>query len=126
MTKFLLDTNVLLWYFWDKERISSIKELIVSEDTEIFISSVSIWEVLIKTRKGKLDIDVDKMQFFIKKCGFLELPLDSSYAEAYLNLPHIHGDPYDHMLLAQAITCPMRFITGDELLAEYSSLVMVV
>ena len=54
------------------------------------------------------------------------LPITGDYITAYLELPHLHRDPFDHMLLAQAITCPMRLITGDSQLAAYSSLVMAI
>jgi PIN domain nuclease of toxin-antitoxin system len=65
-------------------------------------------------------------RYFANKYGFNELPLTGKCAEALTSLPKLHNDPFDHMLIAQAITEPMRFVTGDSLLAEYSSLVMVV
>jgi PIN domain nuclease of toxin-antitoxin system len=66
------------------------------------------------------------MRAFARKLAFFELPVTSDCIDAYLELPNLHKDPFDHMLLAQAITCPMRLITGDAQLADYSSLVMVV
>ncbi|MCL2721810.1 MAG: type II toxin-antitoxin system VapC family toxin [Treponema sp.] len=126
MTNLLLDTNVLLWIFWDDERINSIKELISSKEVDVFVSIVSLWEILIKVRKEKLNISIDELSFFMKKHDFFELSLNSSYLSEYQKLPKFHKDPYDHMLLAQAITCPMRLITGDAELAQYSSLVMVI
>ena len=126
MIKFLLDTNVLLWYFWGSDRIDTIKELIASEEADVFISVVSLWEILIKVRAGKLNVDLDELRSFVKKHAFSELPITGDYIKAYLELPHLHRDPFDHMLLAQAITCPMRLITGDSQLAAYSSLVMAV
>jgi len=126
MMKFLLDTNIFLWYFWGKDRVNSIKELIKSEESEIFISTVSLWEIAIKIRIGKLNVNLDELRSFAKKHAFLELSIDGNNIKAYLDLPNIHKDPFDHMLLAQAITCPMRFITSDAQLADYSSLVMVI
>ena len=126
MIKFLLDTNVLLWYFWGSDRIDTIKELIASEEADVFISVVSLWEILIKVRAGKLNVDLDELRSFVKKHAFSELPITGDYIKAYLELPSLHRDPFDHMLLAQAITCPMRLITGDSQLAAYSSLVMAV
>jgi len=124
--KLLLDTNVLLWYFLGSERIESAKELIVSENTEVFFSTVSLWEIALKVRVNKLGIDIDELIFFTKKYSFFELPMTSDYIKTYLELSSLHKDPFDHMLLSQAITCPMRFITGDSLLAQYSSLVIVI
>ena len=126
MNNYLIDTNVLLWYFWDKTRINPVKELIASINSEIFISTVSLWEIITKIRKGTLDIDFDNLQMYIKRYTFRELPVTSNYLKVYKELPPIHKAPFAHMLLAQAITCPMRLITGDEILAEYSSLVIVI
>ena len=126
MTQFLLDTNVFLWYFWGSERIDSIKQLIESHETEVYISPASFWEIAIKVRSGKLEVDLEQLRLYAKIHAFEELPITGNYMKAYLELPALHKDPFDHMLLAQAITSPMRFITGDGLLADYSSLVMVV
>jgi PIN domain nuclease of toxin-antitoxin system len=126
MTQFLLDTNVFLWYFWGTKRIDSIKQLIEADETEVFISSVSFWEIAIKLRSGKLEVNLDELHSHAEEHAFMELPMTSNYMKAYLELPDLHKDPFDRMLLAQAIYSPMRLITGDSFLAEYSSLVMVV
>jgi PIN domain nuclease of toxin-antitoxin system len=126
MTQFLLDTNVFLWYFWGTKRIDSIRHLIEADETEVFISSISFWEIAIKLRSGKIDVDLEELHFHAEEHTFIELPITSTYMKTYLELPDLHKDPFDRMLLAQAIYSPMRLITGDSLLAEYSSLVMVV
>ena len=126
MNSFLLDTNILLWYFGDSNRVVSVRELIESDVTDIFYSPVSLWELVIKIRSGKLDLNLDDLYDHAQKYGFKELPLTGDCLKAYLELPHIHKDPFDHILLAQALAFPMRLITGDSLLADYSSLVMVI
>ena len=126
MINLLLDTNVLLWIFWGEERVNSIKKLISSKEVDVFVSMVSLWEIMIKVRKEKLDVDINELTCFMKNHDFFELPITSNCLNAYQNLPKNHKDPFDNMLLAQAITCPMRLITGDEELAKYSSLVMVI
>jgi PIN domain nuclease of toxin-antitoxin system len=126
MIKFLFDTNVLLWYFWGSDRIDSVRELIKYEEADVFISIVSLWEIAIKVRTGKLNVNLEELRSFARKHAFPELPVTGDYIKTYLELPQLHKDPFDHMLLAQAITCPMRLITGDPMLADYSSLVMVV
>jgi len=126
MIKFLFDTNVLLWYFWGSDRIDSVRELIKYEEADVFISIVSLWEIAIKVRTGKLNVNLEELRSFARKHAFPELPVTGDYIKTYLELPQLHKDPFDHMLLAQAITCPMRLITGDSMLADYSSLVMVV
>jgi len=126
MNRFLLDTNILLWYFWGSDRINSIKELIGSEIANVFYSPVSLWELAIKAKNGKLNINIKELYAFAQKYNFTELPLTGDCLKAYLDLPNIHKDPFDHILLAQALTFPMRLITSDSLLADYSSLVMVI
>jgi len=126
MSRFLMDTNILLWYFWGSDRIDSIKELIGSETTEIFYSPVSLLEIAIKVKSGKLKLDVNELHVHAQKHDFTELPLTADCIKAYSELPNIHKDPFDHMLLAQALAFPLHFITGDSLLADYSSLVMVI
>ena len=126
MTQFLVDTNVLIWLSTDDPRINQIKSLLFSENSQIFFSAVSLWEITIKIRSGKLPAEFHKIHSLARQHHFHELPITSDYMKAYLELPHFHKDPFDHMLLAQAITCPMRFVTGDSFLAEYSSLVITV
>jgi len=115
-----------LWYFWGSDRIDSIKELVGSETTEIFYSPISLLEIAIKAKNGKLKLDVDELHAYAQKHDFEELPLTADCIKAYSELPNIHKDPFDHILLAQALTFPIHFITGDSLLADYSSLVMVI
>jgi PIN domain nuclease of toxin-antitoxin system len=126
MNHFLLDTNVVLWLSEDKPRVNGIIPLLLSSESHVFISIVSWWEIAIKARTGKLTIDLEQLRHYAEIHAFDELPITSNYMNAYLELPNLHKDPFDHMLLAQAITAPMRLITGDSFLAEYSSLVMVV
>ena len=126
MIHILFDTNVLLWYFWGSNRVYPIKNLIISQKADVFYSSVSLWEIAIKVRNAKLKVDVNELHAFARKHAFRELSMSSRYIKAYLELPNLHKDPFDHMLLAQAISSPMRLITGDSRLADYSSLVMVV
>ena len=126
MTNLLLDTNAFLWYFWGSGRINSIKHLIESKDANVFISAVTWWEIAIKVRSGKLAVDLEQLRMYAKIHAFDELPITGNYMKAYLELPALHKDPFDHILLAQAISSPMHLITGDAFLAEYSSLVMVI
>jgi PIN domain nuclease of toxin-antitoxin system len=126
MIRLLLDTNIVVWLAEDNPRIAGIKTLLFSGDSEIFVSAVSWWEIAIKIRTGKLRTDLRELRSNAEQYGFQELPVSGLYTEAFLELPGLHRDPFDHMLLAQAITEPMRLITGDALLADYSSLVMVI
>jgi PIN domain nuclease of toxin-antitoxin system len=126
MNRFLLDTNIVIWLSEDNPRINQIKPLLFSDKMQIFISTVSWWEITIKIKQKKYKPVLDELRFFAEKANYLELPITNAYIDTYLKLPQLHKDPFDHMLLAQAITSPMRLITSDSLLAEYSSLVMVI
>jgi PIN domain nuclease of toxin-antitoxin system len=126
MMRLLLDTSVVIWLSDNQPRIDRIKNLIFSPDTEVFISAVSWWEMAIKMRSGRLQVDVAKLRSLAEEHGFHELPLYGKAVEAMISVPKLHDDPFNHMLFAQAITEPMRFITGDSLLADYSSLVMTI
>jgi PIN domain nuclease of toxin-antitoxin system len=122
----LLDTNIILWLAEDKPRIEQIKPMLLSVETQVFVSVVSWWEIAIKVRTGKLAVDLEQIRSYAEEHSFVELPVTGDYMKAYLELPVLHKDPFDHMLLAQAVSSPMRLITGDSFLAEYSSLVTVV
>ncbi|MCL2214954.1 MAG: type II toxin-antitoxin system VapC family toxin [Treponema sp.] len=126
MINWLLDTNTLIWFFEGSSRLNPILHLFSIKGTKIYISVVSWWEIAVKERKGKLSFTGSQLESFVNMYDFQELPVTREQLKAYRELPHIHNDPFDHMLLAQAITCPMRLITGDAILADYSSLVMVI
>jgi PIN domain nuclease of toxin-antitoxin system len=126
MNNWLLDTNALIWLFQGSARMKSASELFTLPDTQVYISAVSWWEIAIKTRNGKYPVSIPDLESYVSQYNFFDLPITQNYIKAYLDLPNLHKDPFDHMLLAQAITCPMRLITGDSQLTQYSSLVMVV
>jgi PIN domain nuclease of toxin-antitoxin system len=122
--RLLLDTNALLWAMTNGPRIDPVRELLLADETEVFVSTVSWWEIAIKTRIGKLDASVSVLRASARESGFVELPLLGVHAEMLATLPKYHNDPFDHMLVAQAMAEPMRLITGDEMLAQYTPLVM--
>lgn len=122
--RLLLDTNALLWALTNGPRIEPVRELLLADENEVFVSTVSWWEIAIKTRIGKLVASLPELRATVQESGFLELPLLGSHAEMLATLPRYHNDPFDHMLVAQAMAEPMRLITGDEVLARYTPLVM--
>jgi PIN domain nuclease of toxin-antitoxin system len=126
MIHLLLDTNIVLWLAENNPRADSIKPMLLTEENKVFISVVSWWEIAIKVKNGKLKTNIKELYAFAQKYNFTELPLTGDCLKAYLDLPNIHKDPFDHILLAQTLTFPMRLITSDSLLADYSSLVMVI
>jgi len=124
--RLLLDTNVLLWSLTAPPRIEPVRQLILGQETEIFVSTVSLWEIATKTSIGKLAADVSEIRAAIAASGFLELPVLGEHTETLARLPLHLRDPFDRMIMAQAITEPMRLLTGDSQLAVYSDLVQTV
>jgi PIN domain nuclease of toxin-antitoxin system len=124
--KILLDTHVFLWCVKEDSKLSKKLRKEIEAASEIFVSSASIWEASIKASLGKLDVNIDDLVAAISLSGFTELPVTSEHAAYVYHLPNLHRDPFDRLLLSQAITEPLRLITADEFLKEYSDLVYVI
>jgi len=124
--RILLDTHIYLWWLQDHPKLSSpAREKIISA-TEVYVSSASIWEASIKIAIGKLEVNIDELVEQIAKSGFLELPVSARHAMQLAHLPDIHRDPFDRMLVAQAMCEPLRLLTADAHVARYSELVDMV
>jgi PIN domain nuclease of toxin-antitoxin system len=127
--RLLLDTQLLLWLARDTDKLSTeARALIGSEANELFFSPVSIWEVAIKSGLGRGDFKVEPRDFRrgLLDNGYRELPITSEHAVAVLDLPTRHKDPFDRMLLAQAITERLTLTTADKVLADYPGPVLLV
>lgn len=124
--RLLLDTHVFLWWLQDNPKLSKKARSIIVAASEVHISSASIWEASIKAGIGKLDIDADELVMEIANSGFKELPISAKHAAAVRCLPDVHRDPFDRILIAQAISEPLRFLTADSLLKSYSELVEII
>lgn len=120
----LLDTHVLLWTLIGSPRIERVRDLILSDETDVFVSAASLWEVAIKSAMGKLKADVAELRAASRASGFGELPVTGLHAEALTQLPRHHSDPFGRLLVAQAIAEPMRLLTADMRLAGYGELIM--
>jgi PIN domain nuclease of toxin-antitoxin system len=124
--RLLLDTHVFLWSVKDDRKLSKQARTLILDADEVFVSSASIWEAAIKTGLGKLDVDIDSLVDEIANSGFLELPVRASHAAHVRNLPDIHRDPFDRLLIAQTIVEPLRLVTADEHLLSYTELVIAI
>lgn len=124
--RLLLDTNVFLWTIAGDPRVEHLRDRIVDDDNEVYVSAASYWEVAIKAGIGKLDVDVGALRQAARDSGFLELAVLGSHSEHLTKLPAHHKDPFDRMLVAQANAEPMRLLTSDKLLAGYGSNVEVI
>jgi PIN domain nuclease of toxin-antitoxin system len=124
--KILLDTHIFLWCTRDDKALSKQARDIICEATEVYVSSATIWEAVIKVNLGKLQVDIEELVQAITISGFTELPISTKHAATVLQLQNLHRDPFDRILLAQAMSEPLKFITADSLLQNYSDLVEVV
>ena len=122
----LLDTHVFIWAVMDSKRLSGAARKKMSAATEIYVSAASIWEVAIKRRLGKIEVDPGDLAAAIEGSGFYSLPVTPRHAVLVERLPDHHRDPFDRVLIAQAMSEPLRFFTVDKTLARYSELVTVI
>jgi PIN domain nuclease of toxin-antitoxin system len=116
---YLLDTHVLIWLSSDLRRIPpKVLEVLQDLETELWASTVSFWELAIKQNLGKFDaaIRFDEME---KTHRIRELTIHSKYTEEIRRLPLLHGDPFDRMLVAQAMAEGMTLVTADRRLVGY-------
>jgi PIN domain nuclease of toxin-antitoxin system len=119
--RLLLDTHVFLWAVTGSERLGSALRQHISGAEAVFVSAASIWELAIKARLGKIDADPAALAAAIETSGFAELPVTAAHAAGVALLPMHHADPFDRLLVAQAIAEPLRLLTADANLARYSS-----
>lgn len=125
----LLDTNIALWAIVDDARLpSSAKALITDSNNHIWVSTVSIWEIAIKHRlaRGDMPVSSEEALTYFKESGYKILPIQPEHATLTETLLAIHQDPFDRLLVAQALHEPMHLITHDELLVGYGDIVMLV
>ena len=121
----LLDTHVFLW--WDSKvaRLGDrAKALISSPSNRVFVSAVSIWEIAIKRRVGKLAFEGSPVDA-IGKNAFLELPISGRDCEAAGALDWTHADPFDRLIMAQAQVRGLTLITADAAMRDFIGVAMV-
>jgi PIN domain nuclease of toxin-antitoxin system len=122
----LLDTHVLLWALAEPRRLDKeTRATIESGDNEVLFSAASIWEIAIKAGLGRSDFVFDPAEIAraALDTGFTELAVRSDAAALVGRLPVLHRDPFDRILVAQAIIEPATLYTTDQQLVPYSDLV---
>lgn len=127
--KLLLDTHLLLWAAGEPDRLSTdARALIGAQENELFFSAASLWEIVIKRGLGRDDFQVDArlLRRGLLDNGYSELPIGSEYAVAIDSLPPIHKDPFDRLLVAQAMVEGITLLTVDSLLVQYPGPVRMV
>ena len=127
--RILLDTHILLWALTADVKLGEhAKKIILNAENQIYVSAASIWEVAIKHRKNPKIMPLSP-EVLIKACsdsGYNWLDVNVYHASATEKLPLLHSDPFDRLLIAQAIHEPMRLLTCDKQLKAYSDLVQLV
>jgi PIN domain nuclease of toxin-antitoxin system len=124
--RLLLDTHIYLWAVTDSRKLSRQARKLITDADEVFVSSASIWEASVKVGLGKLDADVNLLVAEIGASGFKELPVRAAHAALVVDLLDIHRDPFDRLLVAQALSEPLRLMTADSHLGAYTELVITV
>ena len=116
---YLIDTNIVYWMrFGEKKLTQDILELLEDPAHDVFYSVIAPWELAIKQASGKLVLPKNFLET-LPKMGFDCLPIDEKHIITLRELPKLHGDPFDRMLVAQAKAERMTLITGDVRLRDY-------
>ena len=130
--RLLLDTHIAIWAIADHPNLSGkARRLIDDDDAIVFVSAATIWEISIKHALGRgrpngMPISGAEALGYFKDAGFQMLDMSPAHAVALETLPQLHADPFDRMLVAQALTTPLRLLTADRRVAAYSDVVILV
>ena len=116
----LLDTNVVLWLLLaQRHRVPApVVEVVQNVDNPVFVSAATVWEIAIKRSLGKLDIE-DRWLRALTDLGFGQAPVTAQHAAAVERLPWLHRDPFDRLLIAQAVVEKATLVTADSRIGEY-------
>jgi len=124
MKRLLLDTQALLWWLSDNASLGKKARITIEEPrNEVFVSAASSWEISIKKNIGKL-MAPDDIDSIVEDEGFIKLPISLYHGEQAGQLPNIHKDPFDRMLIAQAQAEGLILVTSDGYISEYKVKVM--
>lgn len=117
--RLLLDTHILIWWLGDSPRLGDrARSAIADGANQAFVSAVSACEMSLKAAKGKLRAPTD-LERQIADNAFEELPFTVRHGTAVRDLPTQHGDPFDRMLVAQALSEGLTLVTADRQMSEY-------
>ncbi|HRI29042.1 MAG TPA: type II toxin-antitoxin system VapC family toxin [Chitinophagales bacterium] len=120
--RLLLDTHTFLWYYSGSAELSDAARACIDDiNNEFWISTASLWEIAIKHSIGKLDLDGSFEEFCqdVVNKGFIFMPIDIAHLITLAGLPFHHRDPFDRILVAQAITENLNFVSKDSIVDDY-------
>jgi PIN domain nuclease of toxin-antitoxin system len=118
--RLLLDTSIVIRLRQDERRIDRKTRRILENAAAVYVSAASVWEIAIKTSARKLDIDLARLEAGLLAAGILPLHITWAHARKAHDIASGHPDPFDRLLLAQAVCEPLHLLTSDERLAQYS------
>ena len=121
--KFLLDTHTFLFAINEPERLSvAVRETLSNEELPRCVSVVSLWEIILKIQIGKLELPLEPVFYHkhLRELGATLLPVDERHSFELIQLPLLHKDPFDRLLIAQARVEGMTLLTRDESIQRYS------
>ena len=123
--KLLLDTHILIWALSAQERLSEhVRSAIEDGGNDVLVSMASLWEIAIKQRLGKLKVDLSEMLAEVHQADFRLLGIAAEHLVALTTLPLHHRDPFDRLLIAQAITEDATLVSSDRAIRRYPVRVM--
>ena len=124
--RLLLDTHALLWWRADDDRLGPrARDLIEDPGNDVLVSVVSLWEIVVKVRVGKLEADIREIADAVEREGFALLDISTAHLRTLAGLPMHHRDPFDRLLVAQSLSESTPLLTSDRALAAYGPTVMV-
>lgn len=127
--RLLLDTHIALWAITDNPKLPpQARALILAPENEIYVSAASVWEISIKHALGRHTIPIsgEEARRYFAEAGYIALPISDQHAAATESLPPLHADPFDRILVAQALTEPLKLVTHDATVAAYSNSILLV
>jgi PIN domain nuclease of toxin-antitoxin system len=129
--RLLLDTHIALWVIRDDPNLSDHARALITDAEEVFVSAASVWEIAIKhandrARLSWIAISGTQALAKFREAGFELLAISPEHGAAVDRLPPLHGDPFDRILIAQAMTEPLVLVTRDRQIAAYGGAIVVV
>ena len=125
--RILLDTHIALWAIVADPRLpDQARDLIADPSNSVFVSAASVWEIaikhaLVRARPDDMPVSGPNALSFFRQSGYELLPVTAEHAAAVSDLPPLHRDPFDRMIITQALLEPLRLITHDPIVKSYNS-----
>jgi PIN domain nuclease of toxin-antitoxin system len=118
--RLLLDTNIVIRLRRGEQQLDDRTRRNLRSATAVYVSAASIWEIAMKKSGRKLDVEINGLEERLLEAGFDQLPITWTHARRAYDIAPFHPDPFDRLLLAQAICEPLHLLTSDQHLAQYA------